>query len=85
METISFSAASEDLGAMMDKVCSDQAPLLITRNGESEAVLLSRAEYEPLEETACLLQSPANAKRLLDAIAALEGGSGIVRHVDLIQ
>jgi putative addiction module component (TIGR02574 family) len=37
----------------------------------------------PGEETAYLMRSPANAKRLLEAIHALESGKGVVRDINL--
>ena len=45
--------------------------------------MLSLEDFESLEETAYLMRSPANAKRLLEAIDALESGKGVVRDIDL--
>jgi antitoxin YefM len=45
--------------------------------------MLSLEDYEALEETAYLLRSPANAKRLLEAIHALETGKGVKHKIDL--
>jgi antitoxin YefM len=67
----------------MDKVCSDHAPVIITRNRDQSVVMLSLADFEALEETAYLLRSPANAKRLLESIESLEAGQGITRSIDL--
>ena len=67
----------------MDKVCADHAPVIITRDHDESVVLLSLEDYESLEETAYLMRSPANAKRLLEAIDALESGKGTARDVDL--
>ncbi len=41
--------------------------------------MLSLEDYNALEETAYLLRSPKNAKRLLEAIADLERGRGTER------
>ena len=67
----------------MDKVCTDHAPVVITRNRDQSVVMLSLDDYESLEETAYLLRSPANAKRLIEAIHALESGQGVARQIDL--
>ena len=67
----------------MDRVCSDHTPVIITRNRDQSVVMLSLADFESLEETAYLMRSPANAKRLLEAIHALESGKGVVRDIDL--
>jgi antitoxin YefM len=83
METISYTTAAGDLAAAMDKVCNEHVPLAITRDDDVAVVMLSREDYESLEATAYLLQSPANAKRLLEAKQALEAGQGVVHAIDL--
>jgi antitoxin YefM len=83
MDSITYTAARENLASTMDKVCADHAPVVITRNRDQSVVMLSLEDYESLEETAYLLRSPANAKRLLEAIHALETGNGRVRKINL--
>jgi prevent-host-death family protein len=55
----------------MDRVCEDHTPVIITRSGQQSVVMLSLEDYKSLEETAYLLRSPKNAKRLLSAVASL--------------
>ena len=83
MEIISYTAARENLASTMDKVCEDHAPVVITRKRDQAVVMLSLEDYEALEETAHLVRSPANAKRLLEAIHALESGKGVKRKLKL--
>lgn len=83
MDAITYTAARENLASTMDKVCSEHAPVVITRNRDQSVVMLSLEDYESLEETAYLLRSPANAKRLLEAIHSLETGKGVVRKIKL--
>lgn len=83
MDAISYTAARENLAATMDKVCQDHAPVIITRKRDQSVVMLSLEEYEALEETAYLLQSPTNAKRLMKAKESLESGRGKVRAIDI--
>ncbi len=83
METISYTAARENLAATMNRVCEDHAPVVITRNRDQAVVMMSLADYEALEETAYLLRSPANAKRLFAAIKALDAGKGVVRKINV--
>lgn len=83
MNAISYTAARENLASTMDRVCNDHTPVIITRNRDQSVVMLSLEDFESLEETAYLMRSPANAKRLLEAIHALEKGKGIVRDIDL--
>jgi antitoxin YefM len=65
--------SAQDLFPLIEKVNEDRTPIEITSR-RSDAVLLSRADYEALEETAHLLRVPANAKRLLESLQqALDG------------
>jgi antitoxin YefM len=44
-------------------------------------VMISLEDYQALEETAYLLRSPKNARRLLESIAELEAGRGSEREL----
>ena len=77
MNAITYSTARAKLADTMNRVCEDHAPIIITRNGEQQAVvMMSLQDYKALEETAYLLRSPKNAQRLLSSIAALAYGEG---------
>lgn len=52
----------------MDRVCDDREAIVVTRKNGRSVVMLSLEDYTSLEETAYLLRSPANAKRLLGAV-----------------
>ena len=81
MDTTTYTALRANLASAMDRVCDDHEPLIVTRNGEQSVVMLSLEDYKALEETAGLLRSPANAKRLLSAIAQLAAGRGFEREL----
>ena len=81
MKAITYTAAREGLASAMDQVCRDRAPMVITRNRDQAVVLMSLDDYEELEETAHLLRSPANARRLLAAMQSLESGKGRARKL----
>ena len=83
MRSITYTAARENLASTINKVCEDHAPVIITRNRDQAVVMLSLAEYEALQETAYLLRSPANAKRLLGAMDALKRGKGVRHKIQL--
>jgi antitoxin YefM len=83
MKSITYTAARENLAATINHVCEDHAPVIITRNRDQSVVMLSLAEYESLEETAHLLRSPENAKRLLRSIDQLERGKGVRKKLKL--
>ncbi|MBK5930022.1 type II toxin-antitoxin system Phd/YefM family antitoxin [Halochromatium salexigens] len=81
MDAISYTAARANLSSTMESVCKDHSPIIITRKRESPVVMISLEDYQAMEETAYLLRSPANARRLLDAIAELEAGAGQEREL----
>lgn len=81
LDAITYSAARANLAGTMDRVCEDHEPIIITRNGQQAVVMLSLDDYNAMEETAYLLRSPRNAKRLVDAIAELEAGKGRERKL----
>ena len=83
MDAITYSSARANLARTMDRVCDDHEALIITRNGEQAVVMLSLEDFQSLEETAYLLRNPANAKRLLSAIAKLSAGKGVERKLAL--
>lgn len=77
MDAITYSTARANLAETMDRVCNDHEALIITRTGKPSVVMLSLEDYKALEETAYLLSTPANAERLLSAIAHLNAGKGV--------
>ena len=83
MDTINFSTTRQKLASVMDKVAEDRAPILITRQKGSPAVIMSLDEYNALQETAYLMSNPANAKRLFESVAELKAGGGVVKELNL--
>jgi antitoxin YefM len=81
MDAMTYTAVRANLASTMDRVCDDHEALIITRNGERAVVMLSLEDYKALEETAYLLRTPANAKRLLSAVAQLNASKGTEREL----
>ena len=85
MTAITYTAARENLASTMDRVCLDHDPVIITRNRDQAVVMLSLDDFESLQETAYLLRSPANAKRLLGSIESLDSGKGIKKSINELE
>ena len=81
MDAITYTTARANLASTMDRVCQDHEALIITRSGQQSVVMMSLDDYKALEETAYLLRSPENAKRLLSAVDALSKGKGKEREL----
>ena len=60
---------------MLDKVNDDHAPVLITRQNGKPAVLISLDDFSSYEETAYLLGSATNARRLAESLEQVVLGS----------
>ena len=58
----------------MDQVCHNHEPVMITRQSADAVVMISLEDYNSLQETAYLLSSPKNVKRLMESIGAVKTG-----------
>lgn len=67
-ESISYSELRSRLKTSFDRVCEEHVPLLVKRRHGEDVVVISREDYASMEETAYLLRSPENARRLLEAL-----------------
>ncbi len=76
MKTISYTESRARYAEVLDGVTNDREEVVITRAGHESVVIVSLEDYESLRETAYLMRSPTNARRLLDAMERLETGRG---------
>ena len=76
MKTVTYTAVRENLAATMQRVCEDHDPVVITRRRDQAVVMVSLEDYGSLQETAYLLRSPKNARRLREAVDQLRSGQG---------
>ncbi|CDN48885.1 type II toxin-antitoxin system Phd/YefM family antitoxin [Neorhizobium galegae] len=84
MRTVMFSQARQELASLLDEVSNDRAPIEIMRRDKPSAILIDKDEYEGMLETLHLMSTPANATRLIEAIANVNDGSKLIVH-DLIE
>jgi antitoxin YefM len=81
MKTMSYTESRARYAEVLDAVANDREEVVITRAGHDPVVIVSLEDFESLRETAYLLRSPANARRLLDAMERLEAGRGMVHDL----
>ncbi len=75
MRAMHATEARANFAAVLDAATEDNDEVIITRSGNKEpAVVISLREYESLKETAYLLGSTANAKRLLQGLEDVKAG-----------
>ncbi|MGH3359335.1 MAG: type II toxin-antitoxin system Phd/YefM family antitoxin [Nocardioidaceae bacterium] len=83
MKTMTYSESRANYAETLNSVTDDREEVVITRAGRDPVVIVSLDDYQSLKETAHLLKSPENARRLAAAIDRLEDDGGIER--DLVE
>ena len=77
METLSYTTFWNQLAGILDKVNDDHEPVLITRQNGKPTVVMSLENFQSYEETAYLIASPENARRLNEAISDVKAGKTV--------
>ncbi|MGH9154321.1 MAG: type II toxin-antitoxin system Phd/YefM family antitoxin [Acidimicrobiales bacterium] len=78
---ITASEARKNLFPLIEQVNEDRMPVEITSK-RGDAVLVSMDDYRALEETAYLLRSPANVRRLLESLDQARAGTTQEHELD---
>ncbi|MFI5137483.1 MAG: type II toxin-antitoxin system Phd/YefM family antitoxin [Sphingobacteriales bacterium] len=81
MQVTTYTNFRQQLKSYLDKVRNSHSPLYVTTTNAEDIVVLSKSDYESMEETFYLLKSPANAARLLKSIEDHEKGLGQERSL----
>lgn len=76
MRAVSVTDFRANIATMLDHVTNDHVPLIVTRSGGRNVVVVSQEDWAGMQETMYLMSSPANAERLLEAVADLKAGKG---------
>ena len=72
MEAATYTQVRKNFASVMNRVCDDHDPIIITRQNARPVVMVSLEDYNAIEETFYLFRSPANAARLNKALQDLE-------------
>ena len=84
MTTVSFTDLRSNMATYFDQVADDREPLLVTRPGGKEnVVVISESEFAGWQETVHLLSNPVNAERMARSLREIHAG-GAAEH-DLIM
>jgi antitoxin YefM len=85
MGTLTYTEARDKLATVWDEVVSSREHVVIKRRGHPDVALLPADELSGLLETAYLLRSPANARRLLGALKRARAGKGQVMKIEELR
>ena len=81
-----YTQARSELATLMERVTEDRETVIIERRGHENVALIAADELASLQETAYLLRSPANARRLLSALnRALEDNGEVLTSKELAE
>ncbi len=71
-----YTSLRERLASVLDQVANDQEVVIVRRRGAKDVALIPADELAGLMETAHLLRSPRNARRLMAALREARQGKG---------
>src|SRR5690606_27769707 len=80
MDVLTYSDTRANLKEVMERGVANRTPVVVTRQKAEAVVMVSLAIWHAMEATLHLLSSPANARRLHDAIRQLDAGGGTERN-----
>jgi antitoxin YefM len=69
----------------MDQAISEREPIIITRKGHPPVALIAADELNSMMETLHLFRSPANARRIFDALDELRSGRGVPMTIEELR
>lgn len=77
-----YTQARASLASLMDEVTENREVVIIQRRGREDVAMIASDELAGVLETAHLLRSPKNTKRLLTALDRVKKGFGVSQTID---
>lgn len=77
-----YTHARASLASLLNEVTKNREVVIIQRRGSEDVAMITADELAGVLETAHLLRSPKNAKRLLSALDRVRKGSGSPQTID---
>jgi len=83
MKTATITDFRQNMKEHLDEIQEDQNILLLTGPKKKDFVILTLETFNAMEETAHLLSTTSNTKRLMESIAQDKAGKSTVRELNL--
>ena len=80
-----YTHARAKLASLLDEVTKNREVVIIQRRGREDVALITADELAGILETAHLLRSPKNVKRLLTALDRVRKASGVPQTIDELR
>lgn len=68
MQVITFSDFRQNMKTMMNNTIDEHKLLIVTRQNQTPAIMMSLDDYNSWQETLYLMKSPSNHKTLMQSI-----------------
>jgi len=81
----SYTHARDHLASLLNEAAENREVVIIKRRGNEDVALIAADELTGILETAHLLRSKANRKRLLSALERVRQGTGTPQTIDALQ
>jgi antitoxin YefM len=85
MGTATYTHLRENLAQVWDEVEDTQEPIIVTRKGHQDLAILPAVELAGIRETAHLLRSPKNIRRLMEALVRAYSDEGVETTIDALR
>lgn len=80
-----YTHARAKLASLLDEVTKNREVVIIQRRGSEDVALITADELAGIMETAHLLRSPNNAKRLLATLDRVKKATGAPQTIDELR
>ena len=80
-----YTHARAKLASLLDEVTKNREVVIIQRRGCEDVAMITADELSGILETAHLLRSPANAKRLLATLERVKKSSGTHQTIEELR
>ena len=80
-----YTHARAKLASLLDEVTKNREIVIIQRRGNEDVALINADELSGILETAHLLRSPQNARRLLSSLDRVKKESGTAQTIDELR
>jgi antitoxin YefM len=85
MTETTYTNLRQSLASVLDRVVNDREVVIVRRKGDKKVAMVPADELAGLMETAHLLRSPKNAKRLLSALRRATSRKGKPESLDKLR
>ncbi|MCG8320292.1 MAG: type II toxin-antitoxin system Phd/YefM family antitoxin [Cytophagales bacterium] len=82
MKTTNVAELRKNFKSKMDQIYEDHDILIINRQNDKDMVMLSLRDFNALKETAYLLSTTENAKRLFESLDQLKNKNVVQKHIN---